>query len=163
MTKAPTSRPPTKAQLTAAEKWLMDINPDAAVLIESGWRAAIEAPGDFATDFYQNLFAAAPAVIELFSGDMTEQKGRLTHTLAETVVLIHNPKHLLLLLRASGVRHQHYQVKQAYFGAMRNILIDTIALRAGDSFTDEHRRAWEGFFDNMATVMQAGMAAAAKS
>jgi hemoglobin-like flavoprotein len=163
MTKAPTSRAPTKAQVTAAEDWLININADTAALIESGWHAAIDADGDFAADFYQNLFAVAPVVIELFSGDMSEQKGRLTHTLAETVALLHNPEHLLLLLRASGVRHHHYQVKQAYFGVMRNILIDTIATRAGYLFTAEHRQAWEGFFDNMATIMQSGMASAAKN
>lgn len=163
MTKAPVSRAPTKAQLIAAEQWLMNIHSDTAGLIESGWRAAVDAPGELAADFYHNLFAAAPGVIELFAGDMTEQQGRLTHTLGETVALVHNPEHLLLLLRASGVRHHHYQVKQAYFGAMRNILIDTIAVRAGEEFTSAHRSAWEGLFDNMATIMQHGMASAAKS
>ena len=162
MTQASLSRAPTKAQLAAAEQWLMTIDGDTASLIETAWNTAVDAPGDFAADFYHNLFAAAPVVIELFSGDMTEQQGRLTHTLAETVTLLHNPAHLLLLLRASGVRHHHYKVKQAYFGVMRNILIDTIAIRAGDLFKDMHRQAWEGFFDNMATIMQGGMANAAK-
>ena len=161
--KTPISRAPTKAQVATAEDWLINIDAATAMRVESGWNAAINADGDFAADFYQNLFTAAPVVIDLFAGDMTEQRGRLTHTLAETVALIHNPEHLLLLLRASGVRHHHYQVKQAYFGVMRNILIDTIAARAGIFFTPEHRQAWEGFFDNMAIIMQGSMASAAKS
>jgi hemoglobin-like flavoprotein len=159
----PSSRAPTKAQLAAAEQWLINLQDDTAALIRSGWSAAIAASGDLAADFYQNLFAAAPAVIDLFSGDMTEQQARLVHTLEETVALVHQPEHLLLLLRASGVRHHHYQVKQAYFGVMRNILIDTLATRASLYFTAAHRAAWEGFFDNMATVMQHGMASAAKN
>ncbi|MFZ6638395.1 globin domain-containing protein [Undibacterium sp. TC4M20W] len=172
MTKAPAEKPakpalssraPNKAQLAAAEQWLMTIQDDVAGLITSGWAAAIVAPGDLAVDFYRHLFAAAPAVIELFAGDMTEQQGRLTHTLEETVALVHQPEHLLLLLRASGVRHHHYQVQQAYFGVMRNILIDTLATRGGAGFTAAHRAAWEGFFDNMATIMQHGMASAAKN
>lgn len=163
MTTASGSRAPTKAQLTAAEHWLMNIDADTASLIESAWHTAVAAPGDLAADFYHNLFAAAPGLIELFAGDMTEQQGRLTHTLGKTVALVHNPEHLLLLLRASGVRHHHYQVKHAYFGAMRNILIDTIATRAGAPFTSAHRTAWEGLFDNMAIVMQYGMASAAKN
>jgi hemoglobin-like flavoprotein len=163
MTKAPASRAPTKAQLANAEHWLTNIHVDTAALIESGWRLGVDAPGDFAADFYHNLFAAAPGVVGLFAGDMTEQKGRLTHTLAETVALIHNPEHLLLLLRASGVRHQHYEVKYAYFDAMRDVLIDTIAARAGAPFTAAHRQAWEGFFDHMAIIMQHGMASAAKN
>jgi hemoglobin-like flavoprotein len=162
MTNAPASRAPTKAQLAAAEQWLLNISGDTAGLIESAWQSAAEAPGDLAADFYHNLFAAAPGVVELFAGDMTEQQGRLTHTLAETVVLVHNPEHLILLLRASGVRHHHYQVKHAYFGVMRNILIDTIAARGGELFTPAHRLAWEGLFDNMAIIMQHGMASAAK-
>lgn len=160
---APTSRAPNKAQLAAAEQWLMTIQGEIAALITSGWAAAITAPGDLAVDFYRKLFAAAPAVIELFSGDMTEQQGRLTHTLEETVALVHQPEQLLLLLRASGVRHHHYQVQQAYFGVMRNVLIDTLAERGGARFTAAHRSAWEGLFDHMATVMRHGMASAAKN
>ena len=52
MSQAPTSRAPTKAQLVAAEKWLTNIDGDTARLIEVGWRAAVDAPGDFAADFY---------------------------------------------------------------------------------------------------------------
>ena len=163
MTKASASRAPTKAQVVSAEQWLKNIDAETATLIESGWRAAVNADGDFAADFYHNLFAAAPGVIGLFAGDMTEQKGRLTHTLAETVALLPNPEHLVLLLRASGVRHHHYDVKYAYFDVMRDILINTIAVRAAELFTPAHRQAWEGFFDNMAIVMQQGMANAAKS
>ena len=158
----PSTRAPTKAQLTVAENWLKNIDADTAGLIESAWIASIESSGDFAADFYKNLFAAAPAVVGLFAGDMTEQQGRLTHTLEETVALVHNPDHLLLLLRASGVRHHHYQVKYEYFGVMRDILINTIGSRACSVFTPEHKSAWEGFFDNMATVMQHGMSSAAK-
>ena len=162
MSKPSASRAPTKAQLAVAENWLKNIEADVADLIESAWVAAIESPGDFAADFYKHLFAAAPAVVELFAGDMTEQQGRLTHTLEETVALVHKPDHLLLLLRASGVRHHHYQVKYEYFGVMRDVLISTIALRAGAMFTPAHTSAWEGLFDNMAIVMQHGMSSAAK-
>jgi hemoglobin-like flavoprotein len=162
MTTAATARAPNKAQLQLAEQWLMAIDADTAALITTGWNSAVQAPGDFAADFYKNLFAVAPAVIGLFSGDMTEQQGRLTHTLGETVELVGQPATLLLLLRASGVRHHHYEVKHAYFGAMRNVLIDTLAMRAGPMFGAAHRSAWEGLFDNMAVVMQHGMASAAK-
>ncbi|MES3020686.1 MAG: globin domain-containing protein [Pseudomonadota bacterium] len=163
MTTAASARAPNKAQLQIAEQWLMAIDGATAELITTAWNSAVQAPGDFAADFYKNLFAVAPAVIGLFSGDMTEQQGRLTHTLGETVELVHQPETLLLLLRASGVRHHHYEVKQAYFGVMRNVLIDTICVRAGAVFSPAHRTAWEGLFDNMAVVMQHGMASAAKS
>jgi len=159
---ASTSRAPSKAQVQAAELWLLEISDDQAGMVKAGWQAAVDAPGDFAADFYRDLFAAAPAVVGLFSGDMTEQRGRLTHTLAETVQLIDQPATLLLLLRASGVRHHHYEVKQAYFSVMRDILIDAMARRAGAVFDSAHRQAWEAMFDNMTTIMQDGMASAAR-
>lgn len=162
MSKKPSSRQPNNAQLNAAEAWLMGIPGETAELIESGWNAAINAPGDFAADFYTNLFKTSPVVVGLFPGDMTEQQGRLTHTLGEAVALVHTPEHLMLLLRASGVRHHHYDVKPAYFSAMRNVLIDTIAARAGKIFTAGHRQAWENFFDNMSVIMQHGMSSAAR-
>ena len=159
---AAASRAPTKAQVQAAELWLLDIGEQQARMVKAGWQAAIDAPGDFGGDFYRALFTVAPGVIGLFSGDMTEQQGRLTHTLAETVELVDQPETLLLLLRASGVRHHHYEVKHAYFSVMRTTLIDTIASRAGAMFDAAHRQAWESMFDNMAVIMQDGMAAAAK-
>ena len=159
---AATSRAPTKAQVQAAELWLLDIGEEQARMVKAGWQAAIDAPGDFGADFYRALFTVAPGVIGLFAGDMTEQQGRLTHTLAETVELVDQPETLLLLLRASGVRHHHYEVKHAYFSVMRATLIDTIASRAGAMFDAAHRQAWESMFDNMAVIMQDGMAAAAK-
>ena len=162
MTKPSTSRAPSKAQVQAAELWLLDIGQERAAMVKAGWQAAVDAPGDFAADFYRELFIVAPGVIGLFSGDMTEQQGRLTHTLAETVDLVDQPTSLLLLLRASGVRHHHYEVKQAYFGVMRDVLIGTMAKRAGAMFDAAHREAWEAMFDNMATIMQDGMASAAK-
>ncbi|MBC7609463.1 MAG: hypothetical protein H7228_07795 [Polaromonas sp.] len=162
ISKPPSTRAPNKAELEAAEQWLTNINFDTANSIKYAWEAAVSADGDFAADFYDNLFKAAPAVIGLFAGDMTEQQGRLTHTLGETVALIAQPEHLLLLLRASGVRHHHYEVKHAYFGIMRDILIDTIAVRAGASFMPTHRAAWESLFDNMATIMRHGMASTAR-
>jgi hemoglobin-like flavoprotein len=159
---AAASRAPTKAQVQAAELWLLDIGEEQARMVKAGWQAAIDAPGDFGGDFYRALFSVAPGVIGLFAGDMTEQQGRLTHTLAETVELVDQPETLLLLLRASGVRHHHYEVKHAYFSVMRTTLIDTIASRAGAMFDAAHRQAWEAMFDNMAVIMQDGMAAAAR-
>lgn len=159
---AAASRAPTKAQVQAAELWLLDIGEEQARMVKAGWQAAIDAPGDFGGDFYRALFTVAPGVVGLFAGDMTEQQGRLTHTLAETVELVDQPQTLLLLLRASGVRHHHYEVKHAYFSVMRATLIDTIASRAGAMFDAAHRQAWESMFDNMAVIMQDGMAAAAK-
>jgi hemoglobin-like flavoprotein len=161
-TAAAASRAPSKAQVKAAELWLLDIGAEQAGRIKAGWQAAIDAPGDFGNDFYRALFTVAPGVIGLFSGDMTEQQGRLTHTLAETVELVDQPATLLLLLRASGVRHHHYQVKHAYFSVMRDTLINTMASRAGAMFDAAHRQAWEAMFDNMAAIMQDGMASAAK-
>ncbi len=163
MTKNVTSRPPSKAQLVSAEAWLLAMGGDFAELIEFAWDHAATAPGDFAVDFYKNLFQAAPEVISLFSGDMTEQQGRLTHTLSETVALVRDPEHLLLLLKASGVRHHHYQVKQHYFDLMGHVLIETIAMRVGVAFTAEHRDAWELLFSNLSTVMREAMHRASKS
>jgi hemoglobin-like flavoprotein len=157
-----TSRAPSKAQVQAAELWLLEIGEEQAAMVKAGWQAAVDAPGDFGGDFYSALFTVAPGVIGLFSGDMTEQQGRLTHTLAETVELVDQPATLLLLLRASGVRHHHYEVKHAYFSVMRDTLINTMARRAGAMFDAAHRQAWEAMFDNMATIMQDGMASAAK-
>lgn len=121
------------------------------------WDAALAADGDFAADFYDRVFAADPAAIALFPGDMMEQRKLLTRTMSSAISLIGEPEDLLLLLRASGARHAHYGVRPSQFAVIGTALIATVADRADAAFTPEVANAWKAFYAAIATIMRDSM------
>lgn len=151
---------PSTAAVRKAEQTLLQLDAESRAHIRRSWQQALSAPGDFAADFYAALFAAAPAVASLFPGDMTEQRSRLTQTLREAIELVDSPAELLLLLRATGVRHLHYRVEHAHFALVGQALLATVMARAPD-INVAGRKAWSQFYAAMSTIMRGGMAQAA--
>ncbi len=146
-----------KAEIQAAEDTLRDLAPVQGQAIQASWAMALAVDGRFAADFYAQLFASAPQVVALFPGDMSDQQERLTHTLGECVALVDDPEALLLLLKASGARHQYYGTEHAHFAVMRQALLATLAARLGEAFEPPMQQAWGAFFDAMAVIMRAAM------
>lgn len=144
----------------AAEQTLISLPPEVRQHIHSTWERAVAAPGAFAADLYANLFALAPAAANLFPGDMSAQQLRLTKTLTDAITLLTKPQELLLLLKASGVRHIHYQATFAHFPVLGTALDNTFQQRLGDTLTSDERIAWQQFYVVMATVMCGAMASA---
>ena len=96
----------------------------------------------------------------MFPGDLTQQRKRLTNTLSESLSLLNRPQELLLLLKASGVRHVHYGADYAHFPLLGRALDQTFRQRLGARFTPDHGQAWHLFYDSMADVLCGAMAAA---
>jgi hemoglobin-like flavoprotein len=162
-----TSSPITKrqhrqyiAQAETAEQTLLALTPPVMQLIRTAWENSLAAPGDFAADLYANLFALAPAAAALFPGDLTEQRQRLTRTLSDALVLLERPQELLLLLKASGVRHVHYQSAYAHFPILGSALDNTLQQRLGERLLPEQREAWQVLYATMAAIMCGAMASA---
>lgn len=149
---------PGKAALQAAEASLRALAPAKAAAIKQSWAMAMAVEGGFAADFYAQLFTLAPQVVSLFPGDMTDQQERLTHSLGDCVALVDDPDALLLLLRASGARHQYYGTEHGHFAVMRQALLATLAARLDGEFDAEMEQAWGELFDAMAIVMRGAMA-----
>jgi hemoglobin-like flavoprotein len=143
-----------------AEQFLISLSAEVRQRIHATWERALAAPGAFAADLYANLFALAPAAANLFPGDMSAQQLRLTKTLTDAITLLSKPQELLLLLKASGVRHIHYQATFAHFPVLGTALDSTFQQRLGATFTADERTAWQEFYVAMATVMCAAMASA---
>jgi hemoglobin-like flavoprotein len=148
------------AAAAAAEQTLLALMPKSMQHIRDAWQASLEAQGDFAADLYTNLFAIAPAAAELFPGDLTAQRQRLTRTLSQALELLEQPAELLLLLKASGVRHLHYQTIYAHFPLLGSALDNTLQQRLGERFIPAQREAWQVLFATMAAVMCGAMATA---
>ncbi|HSB98052.1 MAG TPA: globin domain-containing protein [Spongiibacteraceae bacterium] len=148
------------AQAEAAEQTLLALTPPVMQLIRTAWEESLAAPGDFAADLYANLFALAPAAAALFPGDLTEQRQRLTRTLSDALVLLETPQQLLLLLKASGVRHVHYQSAYAHFPILGAALDNTLQQRLNERLAPAQREAWQLLYATMAAIMCGAMASA---
>jgi hemoglobin-like flavoprotein len=148
------------AAAASAEQTLLALTPELMQHIRSAWENSLQAPGDFAADLYANLFAIAPAAAELFPGDLTAQRQRLTRTLSQSLELLEQPAELLLLLKASGVRHLHYQTIYTHFPLLGTALDTTLQQRLGAHFTSAQREAWQVLFATMAAIMCGAMATA---
>lgn len=149
-----------RADAAASETVLTTLSPVAVRHIREAWEESQAASGSFAADLYDNLFALAPSVAGLFPGDLTQQRQRLTRTLTESLVLLDEPQELLLLLRASGVRHLHYHTSFEHFPMLGTALETTFRQRLGKRYSADRREAWQLFYSSMAAVMCGAMAAA---
>ena len=144
----------------AAEDALSSLPPEVVREIRTAWTESAAAPGDFAADLYAHLFALEPSAAMLFPGDISQQRQRLTRTLTEGLALLERPKELILLLKASGVRHLHYHTNFRHFPMLGAALDRTFSDRLGDGFTADRQQAWRSFYSHMAAVMCGSMATA---
>jgi hemoglobin-like flavoprotein len=146
------------ANAEQAEVALISLSSEVVKCARDAWQLALAAPGDFATDLYAALFELSPALANLFPGDLSEQRRRLTATLRQSMDLLEEPQELVLLLKASGARHLHYGTLYEHFPVLGRALTQTLERRLEHSFTDERRQAWESLYKNMAEVMSGAIA-----
>lgn len=157
------SKTPSNQAALAAEQWLFELPLERQTRLGQLWHDCQGAEGNFAADFYGALFTASPPVAKLFPGDMETQQGRLVETLGEAVRLCARPEQLVLLLRAAGVRHHHYRVKQAHFALMEDALMKTLGQRLGEAFSSDDEALFREWFGNAALIMRHALASAIRN
>ena len=113
-------------------------------------RRTVEQPGAL---FYDNLFAADPALRHLFRGDIGHQGERLMTMIASALDLLDRPATLLPVLRQLGARHAGYGVKEGHYATVGGALIRTLEQGLGVSFTDAVRQAWVDLYGVISSTM----------
>ena len=103
--------------------------------------------------FYDNLFAADPALRNLFHGSIAQQGERLMTMIGSALGLLDRPATLLPVLRQLGARHASYGVKESHYATVGGALIRTLEQGLGDAFTDEVRRAWIDLYGVISSTM----------
>lgn len=149
---------PSRRQVSAAEHWLADIDAATAAKLVNSWQRSQTTADGFSTTFYAMLFDTHPHLAALFPGDMQQQKMRMTRTLGEAIELATSPGRLILLLKAAGVRHHHYRVRQAYFQLMEPVFLQALQHQLEGYLDDELRVLWQKFFHSMTIIMRDAMA-----
>ena len=110
--------------------------------------------------FYRRLFEIDPDLKRLFKGDIEEQSKKLLEMLGVLIAMLERPLGLELELKAMGLRHAGYGVKDEHYAMVGRALLDMLAETLDRGFTPEVREAWTALYGAVETVMKLGAAEA---
>ena len=110
--------------------------------------------------FYRRLFEIDPDLQRLFKGDIEEQSKKLLEMLGVLIAMLERPLGLELELKAMGLRHAGYGVKDEHYAMVGRALLDMLAETLDRGFTPEVREAWTALYGAVEAVMKMGAAEA---
>lgn len=110
--------------------------------------------------FYRRLFEVDPGLLPLFKNDIEEQSRKLLEMLAVLIAMLERPLGLELELKAMGLRHVGYGVKDEHYATVGGALLDMLAEVLGAKFTPEVREAWTLLYGAVESLMKEGAAQA---
>jgi hemoglobin-like flavoprotein len=134
------------------------MTPEQIALVERTLRAAAPLMDAVAADFYDRLFAADPALRELFSTDPAVQRARFTAELQGILLAIRGHEGFLARAGALGARHAGYGVRAAHYATAGEALLGAMGAALGEAWTDQVEQAWRLAYNLTAEVMIAGAA-----
>lgn len=125
-------------------------------LIEKNFEQIAEQQKNFATHFYNQLFALKPTLRLLFPSDLTEQKKKLMITLGVAIKTLNQPEKLIPVLEELGRKHALYGVRDEHYETVGAAILQTLNFALGDEFTEESENAWTEMYGFVATTMKRG-------
>ncbi len=129
------------------------MNQNTVKLVQESWKKVMPIAPQAAELFYQNLFAADPALKPLFRGDMTEQGRKLMQMIDAAVGKLSDLDTLVPVLQNLAQRHDGYGVKKKDYQTVGAALLKTLERGLGKEFTAEVKEAWTTVYGVMAEVM----------
>ncbi len=105
--------------------------------------------------FYENLFAAQPALRGLFKTDLDTQGRKLVAMLDAAVQALDDLPALVPVVQQLGVRHAGYGVRDDHYAVVGAALLKTLSQGLGAAFTPAVRDAWVEAYDLVARTMTA--------
>ena len=114
-------------------------------------------PRALAARFYEELFAAAPPLRQLFPTDMTSLMGHFEAALALVIRNLGDMGALVGPLSELGVQHVHWGARPEHYAIVRDALIS--AIRASSStWSDELEADWRSAITAICVPMLQGAA-----
>ena len=136
------------------------MTPEQITLVQTSFdRLGPDLPA-MATRFYDELFARDPALRQLFTIPLAEQKVKFAEKLTEIVWSMPRLDELLGHTRALGARHVAYGVRALDYQVLGDALLAALAAVLGDSFDAATRQAWALAYNLVAETMLEGAASA---
>lgn len=110
----------------------------------------------FGADFYDRLFARAPALRARFPVEMAPQILKLMQTLTSLTDYLNDPQSTAKNLRRLGAHQGHLGAGKADYDLVRDVLLETLENWLEQDFTPEARLAWTETLDAVNAEMLAG-------
>jgi hemoglobin-like flavoprotein len=139
------------------------VTPEQIAVVERTVLAADPVLDAIAADFYRRLFAADPALEELFTTDWVVQRARFVAHLKDIMLAIRDHDRFLQQARALGARHVAYQVRAAHYRLVGTALLAALGAQLGPAWTPEVAEAFRLAYNLTAEVMMAGAADAVRA
>ena len=128
---------------------------DTTDLVRHSWKRVEAIAPAAAALFYDNLFAADPALEPLFKGDMAHQGERLMKMIGAAVDKLDDLPTLVPVLQGLSRRHVGYGVRVAHYQTVGAALLKTLGQGLGEDFTPPVREAWTQVYGLITEVMVA--------
>ena len=123
-------------------------------LIKDSFRKVAPIADQAASLFYARLFELDPALRNLFHSDMAEQGRKLMQMLGMAVANLDQLDQLVPFVRALGLRHAAYHVKDEHYETVGEALLWTLGRGLGPAFTSEMQAAWAKAYPQSAHLLR---------
>jgi hemoglobin-like flavoprotein len=137
------------------------MNAEQVKLVQESFQKVVPIADAAATLFYGRLFDLDPSLEPLFKGDMVEQGRKLMQMLGMAVISLDRLEQVLPAVRALGVRHARYGVRERDYVTVGRALIWALRKGLGEDFTPQAEAAWVDVYTTLAGEMKSAQAAAA--
>lgn len=127
--------------------------PAEAALLRTTFVRLIPACELVAERLYARLFAAHPAVRNLFPSDMAAQREKLVQMLASAIDALGNPEGFRSACQELGLKHISYGALPEHYPAVGDLLLEELANAANPPLTDEEIAVWRRFYNLVAREM----------
>jgi hemoglobin-like flavoprotein len=123
-------------------------------LIRSSFERVLERGDDVILAFYERLFATAPELRAMFTGDITRQARKFLQSLQVIVSSLARTERTVPVLQRLGERHRGYGVAADHYRIAGRVLVATLA-DVLDDFDAETEQAWRDAYRLIASIMGA--------
>jgi hemoglobin-like flavoprotein len=133
------------------------MTPESIERLRRSFAEVCAQPRVLAARFYQELFAAAPALRPLFPADLTSLQGHFEAALALVIRNLEDVSALQESLRDLGAQHVHWGAKPQDYFVVRDAIVRAVHA-ASASWTDELEADWRQAITAIAVPMLQGAA-----
>jgi hemoglobin-like flavoprotein len=136
------------------------MTPEQLELVRSSYAALGDERRAVARDFYRRLFAADPAVEELFGDDPDVMAAKFSDELAAIVEAIVSFDAFATRLQGLAARHVAYGVQTRHYRLVGDALVAALAEALAPRWDETLDAAWRTAYNLVAEVMMAAAAQA---
>ncbi len=138
------------------------MTPSQVDLVQSSFMRVTSDPDGVAELFNGRLFELKPSLTPIFGGSVKQQGRMMMDTMRLVVVNLHDLDRIMAGVRALGVRHVVYGVRDQDYDTVGAALLWTLEQTLKDEFTPQVRQAWKAAYELLAdTLKDASMPKAA--